>query len=177
MHISSHILPVRYHDLGLIFIFLPPLLLSACSMAIGQEETSTSQVGRRWGPCRESPSASSIISSLSIDEVRSYCQIPEDIDFELLDGPNEPIVGEEHNVMFFTREHLAVELRFPVSSMVKQFLHFTRVPPVYIHPNVIRIMTGCYVLNLLYELNLSLMEVCFAYTLRLAHGGRLCMSA
>ena len=121
MRISSHILPVWYHDLGLIFIFLPPLLLSACSMTRGQEETSTSQVGRRWGPSRESPSASSIISFLSIDEVRSYCQIPEDINFDLLDGPDEPTVGEEHNAMFFTREHLAVGLRFPVSSLVKQF--------------------------------------------------------
>ena len=59
------------------------MLLSACSMARGQEETSTSQVGRRRGPSRESPAASSIISSLSMDEVRSYCQIPKDIDFEL----------------------------------------------------------------------------------------------
>ena len=39
--------------------------------------------------------ASSIISSLSMDEVRSYCQIPEDIDFELLEGPIESTVGEE----------------------------------------------------------------------------------
>ena len=52
-------------------------------MERGQEETSTSQAGRRQGPSRELPSTSSIISSLSIDEVRSYCQIPEDIDFEL----------------------------------------------------------------------------------------------
>ena len=74
--IGSPLLPIRYRDLGLIFIFLPPLLLSACSIARGQEETSTSQVGRRREPSRESPSASSIIiSSLSIDEVRSYCQI------------------------------------------------------------------------------------------------------
>ena len=83
VHIGSRLLPVWYCDLGLIFIFLPPLLLSACSMARGQEETSTSQAGLRRGPNRESPSASSIISSLSMDEVRSYCQIPEDIEFEL----------------------------------------------------------------------------------------------
>ena len=48
-------------------------MLSAYSMARGQEETSTSQAGRRQGPSRESPSTSNIISSLSIDEVRSYC--------------------------------------------------------------------------------------------------------
>ena len=63
-------------------------------MTIGQEVTSTSQVGRRQGPSRESLSASNIISSLSIDEVRSYCEIPKDIDFELSEGPAESTMGE-----------------------------------------------------------------------------------
>ena len=177
VHIGSRLLPVWYCDLGLILIFLSPLLLSACIMARGQEETSTSQAGRRQGPSLESPSASSIISSLSMDEVRSYCQILEDIDFELLEGPAESTVDEEHNAVFFTRKHLTTGLRFPVSSLVKQFLHFTRAPPAYIHPNVIRILTGGCVLNLFYQLDLSLVEVCFAYTLRLVQGGRLSLSA
>ena len=86
-------------------------------------------------------------------------------------------MSEEYNAVFFTREQLAAGLRFPVSSLVKQFLHFTRASLAYIHPNVIRILTGCCVLNLLYQLDLSLVEVCFAYTLRLAHGGRLSMTA
>ena len=177
VHIGSRLLPVLYFDLGLIFIFLPHLLLFVCSMARGQEETSTSQAGYRRGPSRESLSASNIISSLSMDEVRSYCQIPEDIEFELSEGPAESIESEEYNAMFFTREQLTAWLCFPVLSLVKQFLHFIRAPPAYIHPNVIRILTGSYVLNLLYQLDLSLVEVCFAYTLRLAHGGRLSMSA
>ena len=150
-------------------------MLFACSMERGQEETSTSQAERRRRPSRESPSSSNIISSLSMDEVRSYCQIPDDIDFRLSEGPAESTMGEEYNVVFFTREQLVAELRFPVSFLVKQFLHFTRAPPAYIHPNVIRILTGCCVLNLLYQLDLSLVEVCFAYTLRLAHDGRLSM--
>ena len=163
--------------LGADFHLFASSVLSAYSMARGQEETFTSQAGRRRGPSRESRSTSSIISSLSIDEVRSYCQIPEDIDFNLLDSPAESTMGEEYNAVFFTWEHLVVGLRFPVSSLVKQFLLFTRAPPAYIHPNVIQILIGCCVLNLLYQLDLSLVEVCFAYTLRLAHGGRLCMSA
>ena len=60
-------------------------------MVRGQEETFTSQVGRRKGPGRDTPSASSIISSLSMEELRSYCQIPDNIDFELLDGPTKSI--------------------------------------------------------------------------------------
>ena len=55
-------------------------LLSACSMARGQKETSTSQVGRRRGPGRDTPSTSSIIFSLSMEE-KSYCQIFDNIDF------------------------------------------------------------------------------------------------
>ena len=47
IHVGSRLLPVFYYDLGLIFIFLPPLLLYACSMARGQEETSTSEAGSR----------------------------------------------------------------------------------------------------------------------------------
>ena len=153
------------------------MLFYACSMARGQEETSTNQARHKRGPSRESPSACSIIFSLSMDEVRSYCQILEDIDFELSEGPAESTMGDKYNAMFFTREQLAAGLRFPMSSLVKQFLHFTKAPLAYIHPNVIRILTGCCVLNLLYQLDLSLVEVFFAYTLRLAHGGWLSMLA
>ena len=140
-------------------------------MARGQEDTSTSKAGRRRGPSRDTPSASSIISSLSMEELRSYCQIPNNIDFELLDGPTKSTINEEDSVVYFTREQLTVRLCFPISSLVKQFLHFFRVPPALIHLNVIRILIGYSVLNLLYQLDISLVEVCFIYTLKLGHGG------
>ena len=112
-----------------------------------------------------------------MEELRAYCEIPDDIGIMLSDGPTHDTVGEECNTIFFTREELAVGLRFPVSSLVKQFLHFTRVPPALFHPNVIRILTRCCVLNLLYQLDLSLVKDCFAYTLRVAQGGRMSMLA
>ena len=146
-------------------------------MARGQEETSTSQAGHKRGPTGGRPSTSSIISSLSMEELRAYCEILDDIDVMLSDGLAQNIVGGEDNAVFFTREQLAVGIRFPVPSLVKQFLHFTKAPPALVHPNVIRILTGCCVLNLLYQLDLSLVEVCFAYTLRVAQGGRMSMSA
>ena len=120
------LLLVWYYGMELIPLSPLLLLLSAGSMARGQEETSTSQAGHRREP---------------------------------------------------SREQLAVGLCFLVSSLVKQFLHFSRSPPALIHPNVIRILTGCSVLNLLYQLDISLVEVCFIYTLKLGHGGRLSMSA
>ena len=52
-----------------------------------QEETSTSQAGRRRGPGWDIPSTRSIMYSISMEELRSYCQIPGNIDFELSNGP------------------------------------------------------------------------------------------
>ena len=112
-----------------------------------------------------------------MEELRSYCQIPNNIDFEFPDGPAEPTIDEEDSVVYFTREQLVAELRFPISSLVKQFLHFSGAPSAFIHPNVIRILTGCSVLNLFYQLDISLVEVCFIYTLKLGYEGRISMSA
>ena len=146
----------------------PLFCLSACRMARGREETSTSHAGWKRGPTRGTPSTSSIISSLFMEELRAYYEIPDDIDIMLSDGPTENNVGEKYNAVFFTREKRVSRLCFLVPSLVKQFWHFTRAPPALIHPNIIRILIGCRVLNLLYQLDLSLVEVCFAYTLRVA---------
>ena len=83
-----------------------------------------------------------------MEELRTCCEIPDDIDLKLMDEPDESTLGGEHNAMFFTREQLAAGLRFPVPAIVKQFLHFTRAPSALVHPNVIRILIGCSVLNL-----------------------------
>ena len=107
-------------------------------MARGQEETSTS--GHPGERTRATPSASSTILSLTMEELMRYCEVPDNISFRLVDRPNESTLSVEHNGVFFTREHLAARLQFPVPAMVKQFLHFTRVPPALIHPNVIRIL-------------------------------------
>ena len=106
-----------------------------------------------------------------MEESRTYCEIPDNIDLKLMENPNESTLGGEHNAVFFTREQLAARLRFPMPALVKQFLHFTWAPPALIHPNTIRILTSCNVLNLLYQLYLSLDEICFNYTLKVGQGG------
>ena len=83
-------------------------------------------MGRKRGPTRGTPSASSIVSSLTMEKVRTYCEIPNNIDLKLMEGPDESTLGREHNVVFFTREQLVTRLCFPVPALVKQFLHFTR---------------------------------------------------
>ena len=83
-----------------------------------------------------------------MEALRVYYEIPEDIEVVLSDGPAHNTIGGVDNTIFFTREQLAAGLRFPMPSLVKQFLHFTRAPPALVHPNVIRILIGCCVLNL-----------------------------
>ena len=71
-------------------------------MARGPEETLTNQARSRREPSRDTPSASSLISSLSMEELRSSCQIPNNIDFELSDGSAESTIDEEDSVVYFT---------------------------------------------------------------------------
>ena len=73
-------------------------------MVRGQEEISISQAGRRRGPGQDKPSTSSIIYSLSMEKLKSYFQIPDNIDFKLPDGPAESTIDEEDSAIYFTRE-------------------------------------------------------------------------
>ena len=82
-------------------------------MARGQEETSTNQAGLKRGLTWGTPSTSSIISFLSMEELRTYCEIPDDIDVVLSDGPTQNTVGGEENAVFVTREQLVAGLRSP----------------------------------------------------------------
>ena len=143
-------------------------------MARGQEETSTS--GYQGELTRAAPFASSIIASLTMEELKAYCEVPDNIDLKLMDRANESTLDGEHNDVFFTLEHLTVGLRFLMPAIVKQFLHFTRAPPALVHPNVIRILIDFCVLNHLYHLDLSLVELCIIYFLRIGQGGRMSMS-
>ena len=132
------LLPVWYYGMELTSLSSVLLLLSACSMTRGQEETSTNHVGCRRGPGRDTPSASSIISYLSMEELRSYCHIPDNIDIELPDGLAESTIDKEDNAVYFTMEQLATRLRFPVSSLRSNFYTFPKrpcsYPPEY-HPD------------------------------------------
>ena len=115
--------------------------------------------------CAGTRSTSHIVSSLTVEELRSYCEVPKNIDLKLMDEPDESTMDGEHNAVFFTREKLTAGLRFLVPTLFKQFLHFTRAPPALVNPNVICILIWCSVLNFLYQLDLSLVEIFFAYSL------------
>ena len=67
-----------------------------------------------------------------MEELRAYCEVPNNIDLRLMERAEKSTLGGEHNGVFFTGEYLAVGLRFPVSAIVKQFLHFAQAPPALI---------------------------------------------
>lgn len=69
-----------------------------------------------------------------------------------------------HNTIFFSKEQFNARLRFSLSFIFKQFLHYTQIPLTYIHPNIIMVLMGCSILNMLFHLDLSLLEVLFIYT-------------
>ena len=52
--------------------FFYSIFLSACRMARGHEEVSTSQARRRRGPPREMPTASSLVVAMYAEELRLY---------------------------------------------------------------------------------------------------------
>ena len=145
-------------------------------MLRGQDETSTNQVKRRRGPNRELHTTSSLISSMFVEELRSFFRVLNGISLELSNSLVLSTVREADNAIYFTWEGFVAELHFPVSSLVKQFLHVFGAPPALIHPNVIRILMGCSVLNFLYRQDISLIGICFIYTLKLRTRGRLSMS-
>ena len=88
-------------------------------MTRGEEGTSTSQACHRRGPVQGTRSTSHIVSSLIVEELRSYCEIPENIDLKLMDEPDESTLGGEHNAVVFTCEQLTAGLRFPMPALVK----------------------------------------------------------
>ena len=82
-------------------------------MARSQRETFTSQAGRRKGPGRDQPSISSLVSSISMEELRSFYCIPDSISLEVSDGPVVLTIGEVDSAVYFTQEQFAARLRFP----------------------------------------------------------------
>ena len=148
-----------------------PVELKPCRMARGHKEASTSQARRKRGTPREMPMASSLLAAMSVEDLRSFRQVPAAIGLEMSDDATTSTMGATDNVVYFTREQFTVGLCLPIPSLVKQFLHFTRPPPALIHLNLFWILMGCSVLNFLYQLDISLVEICFIYTLKVRIGG------
>ncbi|RVX18164.1 hypothetical protein CK203_003920 [Vitis vinifera] len=85
--------------------------------------------------------------------------LPVRIAIHLMEDSPVSINEESFNVIVFTKERFHAGLRFPLLFLFKQFFHFTKIPSSFIHPNAVRILMGCSILNMLYHLDLSLLEL------------------
>ena len=105
---------------------------------------------------------------LDVKEFRDLFCIPNGVIVELLNDEEVPASTEkfEKNTIIFSKEQFNAGLRFPLPTLFKEFLHFTKIPPVFIHPNIIRVLMGCSIINMLYSLDLTMLEVFFVYSLK-----------
>ncbi|RVW23721.1 hypothetical protein CK203_100831 [Vitis vinifera] len=127
-------------------------------MSANKEVTSS-------GPVGDAPKKS--IDKLSVKEFRDRFCIPNGVLVEFLD--EEEVVSTEKaegRAITFSNEQFNAELQFPLPVLFKEFLHFTQIPPAFIHPNIVRVLMGCSILNMLFNLDLSLLEVLFVYSLK-----------
>ena len=99
------------------------------------------------------------------------------ISIHLVDGAPTSIEKGSPNVIFFSKEQFNAGLLLPLPSFFKQFLHYTKIPPDFIHPNVVRVLMGCNILDMLFQLDLSLLEVLFVYTIKMSRKGIFSLSA
>ena len=99
-------------------------------------------------------------------EFHDYFYLPNGVSVQLVDG--NPMSTEKvgHNAIYFTKEQFNARLHFPPLSLFKEFIHYTQIPPAYIHPNIMWVLMGCSILNMLFNLDLSLLEVHFFYTIK-----------
>ena len=106
------------------------------------------------------------MDKLSVKEFRERFCIPNGVSVELTDGDAVSTEKSEDHAIFFSNEQFNAGLRFPLPSLFKEFLHFTQIPPAYLHPNMVRVLMGCSILSMLFNLDLSLLEVLFIYSIK-----------
>ena len=118
------------------------------------------------------------MDDFATDEFKRDFNILDNVDIQLLRSstllPND--THKKHS-MCFTREQFYVGLHLPLPSLVREFLHYTQIPSWFVHPNSIRILMGYSVLNQLFNLELSLLEILFIYTIKLNRWEKFLFSA
>ena len=72
------------------------------------------------------------------------------------------------NAIFFSKEQFSARLHLSLLSFFKQFLSYTKIPPTFIHLNVVRVLMGCNILDMFFHLDISLLEVLLVYTIKMS---------
>ena len=107
------------------------------------------------------------IEFLTEQEFKKRFRVLYRVAIRLMDGSLVSTENEPFNATVFSNEQFNVGLRFPLPSLFKKFLHFTKILLAFLHLNALRVLTGCSNLNMLYHLDLSLLEVLFIYTIKM----------
>ena len=94
--------------------------------------------------------------------------IPDSIPIQLTNDEAMSSANLPSNMMYFTKEQFTTGLCLAIPSLFKQFLHFTQIPLVFIHLNFVRVLMGCSVLDMLFQLDFYLLEVLFIYTVKMS---------
>ena len=92
---------------------------------------------------------------------------------------NAPTSTEKEfpKVIFFSKEQFNARLCLPFPSLFKQFFHYTKIPPTFIHLNTIRVLMGYSILDMLFHPDLSLLEILFIYKIKMSQKGIFSLSA
>lgn len=101
-------------------------------------------------------------------EFRERFNIPHRVVIRLMNDDPMSTKKEPFNATVFSKEKFNVGLLFPLSSLFKQFLHFTKIFPTFLYPNAVRVLMGCNILNMLFHLDLFPLEVLFIYTIKMS---------
>ena len=133
--------------------------------ALRNEKMSANQEVTSPSPCGAAHAKKSV-DKLSVKEFHERFCIPNGVSIELTDGEAVSTENSEDQAIFFSKEQFNAGLLFPLPSLFKEFLHFTQIPPAYIHPNMVRVLMGCSILNMLFNLDLTLLDVLFIYSIK-----------
>ncbi|RVW84286.1 hypothetical protein CK203_036597 [Vitis vinifera] len=79
-------------------------------------------------------------NKLDVKEFRDRFCIPNGVIVELLNDEEVfvPTEKAQKDTIIFSKEQFNAGLRFPLPVLFKEFLHFTQIPPAFIHPNIVR---------------------------------------
>lgn len=88
-----------------------------------------------------------------------------------MDGDPTPTKKQSHNAIYFSKKQFNAGLHFPIPLLFKQFLHYTKILLAFLHPNVVKVLMGCNILDMFFHLDLFLLEFLFVYTIKMSWKG------
>lgn len=142
--------------------------------------TNTGSRGQKGGQnCVRagSPRSECSVNLLSKQEIRDHFCILNNVSIPLVDDEPMPTEKLSYNSTYFSKAQFNARLRFPLHYVLKQLFHFTKITLAFLHPNVVPVLMGCSILDMLYHLDLSLLEVLFILTIKMSQKERFNLSA